>query len=148
MVNVVDLMALMPEERHPHGISDGDFDSLFTRDRPVIFAYHGYPYMIHRLTYRRANHPNIHVHGFMEEGTTTTPFDMTVVNELDRYHLAMAALDRLPHLGSRAAELKQALHHKLSQHHAYIREYGEDMPEVRNWVWPYSRPEADAEAEG
>jgi xylulose-5-phosphate/fructose-6-phosphate phosphoketolase len=136
MVNVVDLMTLMPRDRHPHGISDADFDSLFTTDRPVIFAYHGYPYMIHRLTYRRTNHDNIHVHGFIEEGTTTTPFDMVVLNELDRYHLAMAALDRIPGLGSRAAEIKQACHHKLAVHHAYVREHGEDMPEVRNWTWP------------
>ncbi|HVW91340.1 MAG TPA: phosphoketolase family protein, partial [Devosia sp.] len=143
MINVVDLMALMPRERHPHGISDEDFDALFTRDRPVVFAYHGYPYMIHRLTYRRTNHDNFHVHGFMEEGTTTTPFDMTVINELDRFHLAIAALDRLPSLGSRAAEAKQAFRHKLHEHHAYIREHGEDLPEIRNWVWPYARRAAE-----
>jgi len=138
VINVVDLMALLPHDRHPHGISDADFDSLFTQDRPVIFAYHGYPYMIHRLTYTRANHDNFHVHGFIEEGTTTTPFDMTVLNELDRYHLAMAALDRLPALGSRVAEIKQALHHKLASHRAYVREHGEDMPEIRDWTWPSS----------
>jgi xylulose-5-phosphate/fructose-6-phosphate phosphoketolase len=106
----------------------------------VIFAYHGYPYMIHRLTYKRANHDNIHVHGFMEEGTTTTPFDMVVLNELDRYHLAMAVIDHLPGLGGRAAEVKQHFHHQLNAHHAYVREHGEDMPEIRNWTWPTRGP--------
>jgi xylulose-5-phosphate/fructose-6-phosphate phosphoketolase len=139
VVNVVDLMTLMPKTRHPHGISDRDFDSLFTRDKPVIFAYHGYPYMIHRLTYKRTNHDNFHVHGFIDEGTTTTPFDMVVMNELDRYHLAMAALDRLPQLANEAAQIKQRLNHKLVEHHAYVRQYGEDMPEVRDWVWPHER---------
>jgi xylulose-5-phosphate/fructose-6-phosphate phosphoketolase len=139
VVNVVDLMTLMPKTQHPHGISDRDFDSLFTRDKPVIFAYHGYPYMIHRLTYKRTNHDNFHVHGFIDEGTTTTPFDMVVMNELDRYHLAMAALDRLPQLANEAAQIKQRLNHKLVEHHAYVRQYGEDMPEVRDWVWPDAR---------
>jgi xylulose-5-phosphate/fructose-6-phosphate phosphoketolase len=139
VVNVVDLMTLMPKTQHPHGISDRDFDSLFTRDKPVIFAYHGYPYMIHRLTYKRTNHDNFHVHGFIDEGTTTTPFDMVVMNQLDRYHLAMAALDRLPQLANEAAQIKQRLNHKLVEHHAYVREHGEDMPEVRDWVWPDER---------
>jgi xylulose-5-phosphate/fructose-6-phosphate phosphoketolase len=143
VVNIVDLMALQPHDRHPHGISDADFDSLFTRDRPVIFAYHGYPYMIHRLTYTRTNHDNIHVHGFIEEGTTTTPFDMVVLNQLDRFHLAMSAVDRLPSLGGRVAEFKQALHHKLNAHAAFIREHGEDMPEIRDWTWPHDRTGAD-----
>jgi xylulose-5-phosphate/fructose-6-phosphate phosphoketolase len=143
VVNIADLMALQPQDRHPHGISDADFDSLFTRDRPVIFAYHGYPYMIHRLTYTRTNHDNIHVHGFIEEGTTTTPFDMVVLNQLDRFHLAMSAVDRLPSLGRRVAEFKQALHHKLNAHTAYIREHGEDMPEIRDWTWPHDRTGAD-----
>ena len=135
VVNVVDLMTLQPKERHPHGISDADFDSLFTPDKPVIFAYHGYPYMIHRLTYKRTNHDNIHVHGFNDEGTTTTPFDMVVLNELDRFHLAMAAIDRLPQLSVGAAAVKQGLRDKLIQHTRYVREYGEDMPEIRNWKW-------------
>jgi len=143
VVNVVDLMTLMPKNAHPHGIADADFDSIFTPDKPVVFAYHGYPYMIHRLTYKRANHDNIHVHGFMEEGTTTTPFDMVVMNGLDRYDLAMAALDRLPAVGGEAAEIKQRLNHKLVEHRAYVREHGEDMPEVRDWVWPYERSERD-----
>src|SRR6185312_9517429 len=143
VVNVVDLMTLQPRDRHPHGISDVDFDALFTTDKPVIFAYHGYPYMIHRLTYTRTNHDNIHVHGFIEEGTTTTPFDMAVLNELDRFHLVIAALDRLPALGARAAEIRQDMRHRLNAHTRYVREYGEDMPEIRDWTWPYRRPEPD-----
>jgi xylulose-5-phosphate/fructose-6-phosphate phosphoketolase len=137
VINVVDLMTLMPKDRHPHGISDTDFDGLFTADKPVIFAYHGYPYMIHRLTYTRANHDNIHVHGFNEEGTTTTPFDMVVLNELDRFHLAMSAIDRVPGLAVKGAPVKQRLHDKLIEHTRYVREYGEDMPEIQNWKWPH-----------
>jgi xylulose-5-phosphate/fructose-6-phosphate phosphoketolase len=135
VVNVVDLMTLMPKDRHPHGISDADFDGLFTTDKPVIFAYHGYPYMIHRLTYTRANHDNIHVHGFNEEGTTTTPFDMVVLNQLDRFHLAMAAIDRVPGLAVKGAPVKQRFRDKLIEHTRYVREYGEDMPEIQNWKW-------------
>jgi xylulose-5-phosphate/fructose-6-phosphate phosphoketolase len=138
VVNVVDLMTLQPEEQHPHGLSDRDFDDLFTRDRPVIFAYHGYPYLIHRLTYRRTNHAGLHVRGFDEEGTTTTPFDMTVLNELDRYHLAIEAIERVPDLATRATHVKQRFRDVLIAHSAYVREHGEDMPEIRNWVWPNS----------
>ncbi|WP_108462415.1 phosphoketolase family protein [Devosia naphthalenivorans] len=136
VVNVVDLMALQPQKVHPHGLSDRDFDSIFTKDKPVIFAYHGYPYLIHRLTYQRTNHVNFHVHGFNEEGTTTTPFDMAVLNELDRFHLAMAAIDRTPGLSIRAAQAKQHFRRKLSEHFHYVREHGEDMPEILDWSWP------------
>ena len=135
VVNVVDLMTLQPHEEHPHGITDRDFDVLFTKDRPVIFAHHGYPWLIHRLTYRRTNHDNIHVRGYKEEGTTTTPFDMVVRNDLDRFHLAADVIDRLPGLGPRAAYVKQALRDKLIEHNAYIRAHGEDMPEIREWRW-------------
>ena len=135
VVNVVDLMTLQSPSQHPHGLSDRDFDSLFTRDRPVIFAYHGYPYLIHRLTYRRTNHDQIHVHGFQEKGTTTTPFDMAVMNELDRFHLAIAALDRLPRLSLDATRAKQQFRHKLIEHARYVREHGEDIPEIRDWTW-------------
>ena len=135
VVNVVDLMALQPPHEHPHGLSDDDFDALFTRDKPVVFAYHGYPSLIHRLTYRRTNHANIHVRGYKEEGTTTTPFDMTVLNEVDRFHLAQQAIDRVPGLGPRAAELTRLIRGKLSEHARYIRQHGEDMPEIRNWKW-------------
>ncbi|MGN6537179.1 MAG: phosphoketolase, partial [Mesorhizobium sp.] len=137
VVNIMDLMTLQPKERHPHGLSDAEFDRLFTKNRPVIFAYHGYPYLIHRLTYKRTNHDNIHVRGFNEEGTTTTPFDMAVLNELDRFHLAMEAIDRVPGLSAKAAAARQELADKLVQHTHYVREYGEDMPEIRNWHWPY-----------
>jgi xylulose-5-phosphate/fructose-6-phosphate phosphoketolase len=137
VVNVMDLMTLQPKERHPHGLADAEFDRLFTKDRPVIFAYHGYPYLIHRLTYKRTNHDNIHVRGFNEEGTTTTPFDMVVLNELDRFHLAMEAIDRVPELGAKASAARQELADKLARHTRYVREYGEDMPEIRNWHWPY-----------
>ena len=138
VVNVVDLMALQDPSQHPHGLEARDFDGLFTTDKPVIFAYHGYPYLIHRLTYRRTNHHNFHVHGFNEEGTTTTPFDMTVINGLDRFHLAIAAIDRIPGLLPAAAHVKQALHDKLIEHEDYIRRHGDDMPEIKNWVWPYA----------
>ncbi len=137
VVNVMDLMALQPKERHPHGLSDAEFDRLFTKNRPVIFAYHGYPYLIHRLTYKRTNHDNIHVRGFNEEGTTTTPFDMVVLNELDRFHLAMEAIDRVPGLSTKAAAARQQLADSLSEHARYIREYGEDLPEIQNWSWPH-----------
>ena len=135
VINVVDLMTLQPPERHPHGIPDRDFDALFTTDRPVIFAYHGYPALIHRLTYRRANHDNLHVHGYNEEGTTTTPFDMVVRNKLDRFHLAADVIDRVPKLATVAAYAKQAIRDKLTEHASYIREHGEDMPEVKEWRW-------------
>ncbi|HLI14336.1 MAG TPA: phosphoketolase family protein [Alphaproteobacteria bacterium] len=135
VVNVVDLMTLQPSEEHPHGLTDHDFDALFTTNKPVIFAHHGYPWLIHRLTYRRTNHENIHVRGYKEEGTTTTPFDMVVRNDLDRFHLASDVIDRLPRLGYLAAYAKQALRDKLIEHKAYIRQHGEDMPEVRDWCW-------------
>jgi len=135
VVNVVDLMTLQPHEEHPHGLTDHDFDALFTTDKPVIFAHHSYPWLIHRLTYRRTNHDNIHVRGYKEEGTTTTPFDMVVRNDLDRFHLASDVIDRVPKLGYLAAYAKQALRDKLIEHRAYIRERGEDMPEVRDWRW-------------
>jgi xylulose-5-phosphate/fructose-6-phosphate phosphoketolase len=136
VVNVVDLMKLQPVSEHPHGLPDEDFDSLFTRDKPVIFAFHAYPWLIHRLTYRRHNHANLHVRGYKEEGTITTPFDMTVLNDLDRFHLVIDAIDRLPQTGSEGAYLKQQLQDKLVAHRQYIRRHGEDMPEIRNWVWP------------
>ena len=135
VVNIVDLMTLQSKDRHPHGLSDENFDRLFTTERPVIFAYHGYPYLIHRLTYRRTNHQNIHVRGFIEEGTTTTPFDMTVLNELDRYHLAIEAIERVPGLKEKAGHVAKSLHGKLQEHFAYVREHGEDMPEIRDWAW-------------
>lgn len=137
VVNVMDLMTLQPKEQHPHGLSDAEFDRLFTKNRPVIFAYHGYPYLIHRLTYKRTNHDNIHVRGFNEEGTTTTPFDMVVLNGLDRFHLAMEAIDRVPGLSAKAAAARQQLAGRLVEHTRYVREHGEDMPEIRNWSWPY-----------
>jgi xylulose-5-phosphate/fructose-6-phosphate phosphoketolase len=138
VVNVVDLMTLQPKEQHPHGLSDRDFDSLFTRDKPVIFAYHGYPYLIHRLTYSRTNHEGMHVRGYAEEGTTTTPFDMVVLNQLDRFHLAIEAIERVPGLGIAAADVKQSFRDALIEHSRYVREHGEDMPQIRDWVWPNS----------
>jgi xylulose-5-phosphate/fructose-6-phosphate phosphoketolase len=135
VINVVDLMRLQPASEHPHGMADKDFDVLFTKDKPVIFAFHGYPLMIHRLTYRRTNHANFHVRGYKEEGTTTTPFDMVVLNDLDRFHLAMDVIDRVPKLGANAAYAKQALIQKLIEHKVYIDEHGEDLPEIRNWKW-------------
>jgi xylulose-5-phosphate/fructose-6-phosphate phosphoketolase len=148
VINVVNLMKLQPPREHPHGLSDADFDALFTRDRPIIFAFHGYPWLIHRLTYRRTNHANLHVHGYKEEGTTTTPFDMAVLNDLDRFHLAEDAIDRLPQLGARAAYLKQALHDKRIDHEHYIREHGEDMPEITGWRWSGARASAQSSTEG
>ena len=136
LVNVVDLMKLQPQSEHPHGLSDRDFDELFTTDKPVIFAFHGYPWLIHRLAYRRHNHANIHVRGYKEEGTITTAFDMTVLNELDRFHLVMDAIDRLPQLGEQGLALKRQLKDKLLTHRQYINAHGEDMAEIRNWKWP------------
>jgi xylulose-5-phosphate/fructose-6-phosphate phosphoketolase len=137
VVNVVDLMTIQSSTEHPHGLSDRDFDSLFTIDKPVIFAYHGYPTLIHRLTYRRTNHDNFHVRGYKEEGTTTTPFDMTVLNDLDRFHLAGDVVDRVPRLQRVGAHFKQFLRNKLVQHKQYICDHGDDMPEIRDWKWPY-----------
>ena len=144
VVNVVNLMKLQHHREHPHGLSDGDFDTLFTADKPVIFAYHGYPWLIHRLTYRRANHGNLHVRGFKEEGSTTTPFDMVVVNDLDRFRLMADVIDRVPQLGATAAYAKQALRDKLIEHRQYIEEHGEDLPEIRNWRWGRSEKEKPA----
>jgi xylulose-5-phosphate/fructose-6-phosphate phosphoketolase len=137
VVNVVDLMKLQPKEEHPHGLSDAEFDALFTTSRPVIFAYHGYPWLIHRLTYRRHNHHNLHVRGYKEEGTTTTPFDMAMLNELDRFHLVMDAIDRVPGLASRAAPLRQRMTDERVRHRMYTREHGEDPPDVRDWTWSH-----------
>jgi xylulose-5-phosphate/fructose-6-phosphate phosphoketolase len=135
VINVVDLMKLQPTREHPHGLSDADFDVLFTKDKPIIFAFHGYPMLIHRLTYRRTNHGNLHVRGYKEEGTTTTPFDMVVLNEMDRFHLVEDVIDRLPQLGAKAAYFKQAIDNKLLEHKQYIARYGDDMPEIRDWQW-------------
>jgi xylulose-5-phosphate/fructose-6-phosphate phosphoketolase len=139
VVNVVDLMTLQPQSEHPHGLSDKDFDVLFTTDKPIIFAFHGYPWLIHRLTYRRTNHKNLHVRGYKEEGTTTTPFDMVVLNDLDRFHLVGDVIDRVPSLGARAAYAKQFIRDKLIDHKDYVRKYGQDMPEIRNWRWGPSK---------
>jgi xylulose-5-phosphate/fructose-6-phosphate phosphoketolase len=135
VVNIVDLMVLQPRSEHPHGMTDENFDALFTKDRPVIFAYHGYPWLIHRLTYRRTNHDNLHVRGYKEEGTTTTPFDMTVLNDLDRFHLAGDVIDRVPGLAARSVREKRLLHDRLIEHKLYITRYGDDMPEIRDWRW-------------
>ena len=137
VVNVVDLMTLQPSTEHPHGLSDREFDSIFTADKPVVFAFHGYPWLIHRFTYRRTNHDNFHVRGYKEEGTTTTPFDMTVLNDIDRFHLAGDVIDRVPRLRNIAAHIKQDLRHKLIEHKRYIVKHGDDLPEVRDWKWPY-----------
>jgi xylulose-5-phosphate/fructose-6-phosphate phosphoketolase len=135
VVNVVNLMKLQPASEHPHGLPDQDFDALFTTDKPVIFAFHGYPWLIHRLTYRRNGHRNLHVRGYKEEGTTSTPFDMCVMNDLDRFHLVADVIDRVPTLGSRAAYAKQAIHDKLIEHKEYISRHGDDMPEITGWTW-------------
>jgi len=135
VVNVVDLMRLQPPREHPHGLSDHDFDALFTRDRPIIFAYHGYPWLVHRLTYRRTNHDNLHVRGYKEEGTITTPFDMAVLNDLDRFHLVADVIDRVPGLAGRAAHVTRWVRDELTRHRAYITEHGEDMPEIQSWRW-------------
>jgi xylulose-5-phosphate/fructose-6-phosphate phosphoketolase len=134
-INVVDLMKLQPVEEHPHGLSGKDFDALFTTDKPIIFAYHGYPWLIHRLTYRRTNHENLHVRGYKEEGTTTTPFDMVVRNDMDRFHLIMDVVDRVPKLRHVAAYTKQAMRDKRIEHEEYITRCGDDLPEIREWTW-------------
>lgn len=136
-VNVVDLMRLQPESEHPHGMSDDEFDALFTRDRPIMFAYHGYPWLIHRLTYRRTNHDNLHVRGYIEEGTTTTPFDMAMMNNLDRYRLVIDVIDRVPGLGSRAAHVRQLMVDTRLRARQYTRDHGEDAPEIQQWTWPW-----------
>jgi xylulose-5-phosphate/fructose-6-phosphate phosphoketolase len=140
VINVVNLMTLQSPHEHPHGLSDRDFDALFTKDKPIIFAFHGYPWLIHRLTYRRTNHDNLHVRGYKEEGTTTTPFDMCVLNDLDRYHLVQDVIDRLPQLGARAAYAKQAIRDALIDHKEYIYEHGEDSPEISGWTWGQKQP--------
>ena len=139
VVNVVDLMTLQPKSEHPHGLADREFDAIFTKDKPIVFAFHGYPWLIHRLTYRRTNHDNMHVRGYKEEGTTTTPFDMTVLNDLDRFHLAGDVIDRVPRLQGIAGHQKQWLRNRLIEHKLYISQYGDDMPEIRNWHWPDQR---------
>jgi xylulose-5-phosphate/fructose-6-phosphate phosphoketolase len=136
VVNVVDLMTLQPQTEHPHGLADRDFDAIFTVDKPIVFAFHGYPWLIHRLTYRRTNHDNLHVRGYKEEGTTTTPFDMTVLNDLDRFHLAGDVIDRVPRLHSTAGYPKQFLRDRLIEHREYVSRYGDDLPEIRTWKWP------------
>ncbi len=135
VVNVVDLMRLQPPSEHPHGLDDRQFDELFTVDKPIIFAFHGYPTLIHRLAYRRHNHGNLHVRGYKEEGTTTTPFDMVVRNDMDRFHLVLDVVDRVAKLSGRSGHLRQLLTEKLLEHHAYICEHGEDLPEIRSWTW-------------
>ena len=140
VVNVVDLMKLQPDTEHPNGLNDADFDALFTRDKPIIFAFHAYPWLIHRLTYRRTNHDNLHVRGYKEEGTITTAFDMTVLNDLDRFHLVMDAIDRLPQTGEKGVSLRRQLQDKFIEHKQYINKHGEDMPEIRNWKWEPTPP--------
>jgi xylulose-5-phosphate/fructose-6-phosphate phosphoketolase len=135
VINVVDLMRLQPREEHPHGLADKEFDTLFTKDKPIVFAYHGYPWLIHRLTYRRTNHDNLHVRGYKEEGSTTTPFDMVVRNELDRFHLMQDVIDRVPKLSTYSAYAKQFLRDRLIEHRQYIMEHGDDPPDIRDWHW-------------
>ena len=137
VVNVVDLMRLQPASEHPHGLSDDEFDALFTTERPVIFAHHGYPWLIHRLTYRRTNHQNIHVRGYKEEGTTTTPFDMVMLNDLDRFHLVMDVIDRVPGLGSRAGHIRQEMVDERLRVRQYTRDFGDDPHDIRGWIWPH-----------
>jgi xylulose-5-phosphate/fructose-6-phosphate phosphoketolase len=139
VVNVVDLMRLQDESEHPHGLSDQEFDTLFTRDRPVVFAFHGYPWLIHRLLYRRANHANVHVRGYKEEGTTTTPFDMVMLNDVDRYHLVIDVIDQVPGLAVAEAKLRQRMVDERLRIRNYTRDHGEDPAEVRDWTWPYGR---------
>jgi xylulose-5-phosphate/fructose-6-phosphate phosphoketolase len=146
VVNVVDLLRLQDRQAHPHGLADEDFDALFTTDVPVVFAYHGYPSLIHRLTYRRANHANFHVHGYREEGTTTTPFDMCVLNEIDRFHLALDVIDRVPSLRDVSSHVREELRDRLIRHTVYIREHGDDLPEIRDWVWRDATSTEPAEA--
>jgi xylulose-5-phosphate/fructose-6-phosphate phosphoketolase len=148
VVNVVDLMRLQPASEHPHGMSDAEYDALFTTDKPVIFAYHGYPTLIHRLTYRRTGHDHLHVRGYKEEGTTTTPFDMLVLNDMDRFHLVMDVIDRVGWLGSRAAMLRQQMTDNRARHAEWIRAHGEDMPEVASWTWPTSDGQDERPAVG
>ena len=136
VVNVVDLMKLQTAGEHPHGLADAEFDALFTTNKPVVFAYHGYPWLIHRLTYRRHNHQNLHVRGYKEEGTTTTPFDMVMLNDLDRFHLVIDVIDRVPGLGPRAAHVRQHMVDERLRHRSYTREHGEDVPDVVTWTWP------------
>ncbi len=138
-VNVVDLMRLQDDTEHPHGLSDREFDMIFTADKPIIFAYHGYPWLIHRLTYRRTGHANLHVRGYKEEGTTTTPFDMVMLNDLDRYHLVIDVIDRVPSLGSTCATLRQEMVDKRIAAREYTRAHGDDIPEVNDWVWPAAK---------
>jgi xylulose-5-phosphate/fructose-6-phosphate phosphoketolase len=135
VINVVNLMKLQPDTEHPHGLPDDDFDALFTTDRPIVFAFHGYPWLIHRLTYKRRNHANLHVRGYKENGTTTTPFDMTVLNELDRFHLVRDVIDRVPKLKRHGGYAKQAIGEMLTRHKRHVAEHGEDLPEVRTWRW-------------
>ena len=137
VVNIVNLMKLQPVSEHPHGLPDRDFDALFTTDKPIIFAFHGYPWLIHRLTYRRTGHANLHVRGYKEEGTTSTPFDMCVMNDLDRFHLVIDVLDRVPGLQERSAHLRQELVDTRLRHRAWTREHGEDHPDVRDWTWQF-----------
>jgi len=136
VVNVVDLMRLQSPTEHPHGLSNAEFDAFFTTDKPVVFAYHGYPWLIHRLTYHRTNHANLHVRGYKEEGTTTTPFDMVMLNDLDRFHLVIDVLDRVPGLAAREAHLRQQMTDARIEARAYTREHGEDDPRIRDWAWP------------
>ncbi|MDR3411941.1 MAG: phosphoketolase, partial [Formivibrio sp.] len=133
------LMTLQPQKEHPHGLSDHEFDSIFTTDKPIIFAFHGYPWLIHRLTYRRNGHDNLHARGYIEEGSTSTPFDMVVMNHADRFNLAIDVIDRVPQLKGRSAYARQKFEDKLIEHKHYINEFGDDMPEVKDWAWPYHK---------